>query len=607
MKKILVMVLCFFSTIGLAMAQEYPDEEGKELEEVRRALVEAYKTEKEYRLAEAEYKKLLQSNPQDQEARVGLADVLTQQKRYAEAIQEYKIALQINPESQKIKTRLAWVYFWNQDYKSAEALFTELLQEDPQDIAIKTGLADLYAYSGNLKKATALYKELLATEDNLEILEKLADALTWSGQHKKALHLYNEILAKKDDPKVRLQKARVLGYLRRYTAATQEYQRILNENYDQEIELEMKARRAQWKNRTISAIGYYEDIIEINPENLDVLFNLSQLYSYSSQWQEAEKSYRQILRLLPGHPQAELALRKVRLISRHLSVEPAYEYIRADSTDRSVDIHKSMYSAKGTLPLGKLRYSFLYRRSERDFNDFADTSEDESEFSFTYLAGLRWRLNGFYNFISYDNDIDDMETYGGNLNFRFFDLGVWSMGFEKERLENNSKVIRQGLYRDSYKSRLDLDISPRVTLGLDYLYADYSEDNTVNEPGGDITYLLLFEPVQLSLQYRYSMIDFDREIADYFSPQEFSVNSITLHWRHFLSRATSFFGSNDLFYDLKYTGSQDSAEVVSHNYSASLNWDIVQRLRLTLEGSYGTSNPSVYEDSRALASLKLYF
>lgn len=251
--------------------------------------------------------------------------------------------------------------------------------------------------------------------------------------------------------------------------------------------------------------------------------------------------------------------------------------------------------------------SLEYKLTNRSFSDFADVVENEARVAFSYLEAPEWWMGAFYGFIDYNKGIDTLHTFGTDFNFRVFDLGVWSLSHQRQRLENSSGLIKNNYYRDNYKHRLDLDISKRLKIGLDYLFSNYSDDNCKNEPGADILYYLSLEPKRLTMKYRYFFRDFDDTVTEYFSPRDFSTHKLSLNWRHFLNKEEVFFGADDLYYDLKYDMAVDSGDIVSHKFSLELNRDISKRLNLNLKGSLTNSSADVYEDKSVTASVKYYF
>ncbi len=576
--------------------------------EVKVKLADAYMMDKDYGSAVDQYTEILKNDPSNIKARVSLADILSWQKKYDDSIREYKKALDIEPGNIDIKIKLARAYLWSKDYAKAQGLFKNIIEKDPGNIEAKVLIADSYAYSKEFAKAIVFYKEALSAKYDREVKVKLADTLSWNKNYSEAIKLYNELISKQDDLNLRLQKARILGWTRRYDESLREYQKILDAKNDESVRLEMQSKKAYWDNRIKQAISCYKKLIDKNPENTEAMFDSSQIYSYQSMWNEAIQEYEKILQRSPGHFRAREGLEKTGLIAGHAALESGYEFFEADSASRDTDIKKNIFFNKLSVPLNKkIDLNLGYSLTGRQFSDFSDVIEHEEGLGLAYRNNPGWRADGFYNAIEYSKGIKTMHEFGGAFNFRIFDAGESRLSYERQRLEDNSTVIRGNFRHDSYNARTDFDINKRVKIGADYLYSNYSDGNHKNEPGCDILYYLSLEPKALYIKYRYFFRDFNKKVSEYFSPQDFSTHAIAVHWRHFLNKEEVFFGADNIYYDLGYDISLDSTGIVGHKFTGGFAWDINKRLQVKAEGQCVLSSASVYKDKRALVSVKYYF
>jgi tetratricopeptide (TPR) repeat protein len=512
-------------------------------------------------------------------------------------------------DEREIRKLLAEAYVMAEDYESAEAEYRKILQDEPENTDARVALADILSWQREYKPSIAEYEKALAVEPgNLEIKRKLADVLSWDKQYRRSLDLYDEILSEKEDVRARLQKARVLGWTREYEASIREYEKILELTHNSRILLEKQAKVAYWNNRPPQAIGHYRALLEREPENVEARFDLSQIYSYQSMWDEAIGEYKRIIDIDPAHFRAKEGLRKAELISEHIATEAGYEFFEADSRGRVNDIRRHTLFNKLYFPVShKLRLETNYNFTHRSFGDFGDVKENEGRLGFTYSERPDWWAGGFYGLAGYDRGIDIMHTFGGNVNLRVLDNNVSTFSFERERLENSSKIVRERYYRDNYKERLNFDLNRKLKLGADYLYSNYSHDNYKNEVGADILWYLLFEPTRFTVDYRYFYTDFDKTVGEYFSPRALSTHKIGIDWRHFLNKEELFFGADNLFYDLEYDLAVDSGGIASHRFGAGLGRDINKRLNLNIKGAVTDSSGDVYEDKIIVAGLRYYF
>lgn len=537
-----------------------------------------------------------------------LIEALISGKNYkmAELALEERIAA--NPQDIKARIYLGQVCLYSGNYKRSEEIFKDILKGNPDNFEANLHLADAFAYSGNFKEAELLYRKALGQKYDLKVKERLADVLSWNMKYDEALRLYDEMLAKKEDTGLRLKKARVLGWQGKYGKSLNEYKHILKAAYDKNVELEMHAKKFYWDNRIKNAISSYEKLILVEPQNLDAAFDLSQIYSYQSMWPQAMDSYRQILDVSPNHFRAREGLEKAKLISKHLLLSPAYEYYRAESPSRDTDIRRQSFINEFNRPLTTgLAFSGAYKLTFRSFSDYGDILENEGKLKLTYINNPNWHAAAYYDFAVYNKDINTVHTFGANYGMRTFDYGMFDFSYDRERLENNSRVIIGRFYSDNYKERWTIDVNKNLKVGFDYLFANYSDSNYKHEPGFDVLYYFSFEPKRLTLKYRYFYKTFKNTVTDYFSPKNFSTNSLALDWRHYLNKEEVFFGANNLYYDLGYEASVDSTDIVGHKFSGELGWDINKRLNISIKGSVVNSSCNVYNDSNVIASLKYYF
>jgi tetratricopeptide (TPR) repeat protein len=513
-------------------------------------------------------------------------------------------------KEQELERLLAESYAADGEYEKAIDMYGQQLEKEPGNIKARIALADTLSWMQKYDESIAEYKKVLEIDPaNLEAKEKLAGVLSWDKRYDESIALYDEILKEKEDIGIWRQKARVLGWAKQHGKAIKEYQKILDKQDDKLTELEMKAKKAYWTGRVKTAIDYYDQLIELDPKNVEAMFDLAQIYSYQSMWEQAEREYENILDISPTHFRAKEGLRKTELISKHISLKSAYRFFEADSTSRDTDIRKHQFLSTLEVPLGyKMKMDIDYELTGRSFADFHDIIENKGRVKITYLNGPDWQANAYYGLIGYNKDIDELtHLFGGNLTFRVLDLGTFSSSYDRERLENTSEVIRRHFHRDNLLERLNIDVTERLKIAMDYIYSHYSDGNYKNEPGFDILYYLSIDPMRLTVKYRYFYREFNKKVSEYFSPKGFSTNIFALNWRHYLNKEEIFFGADDLYYDLDYTVTIDSLEIVGHTFSWEFNWDLNKRLNFNVKGSVTGSSANVYKESGVTAGIKYYF
>jgi tetratricopeptide (TPR) repeat protein len=588
----------------------------------------------------AQYKYILKSNPKDLNTMQSLAQVYTWQGRFKEAEAMYKDILKIYPDNIEIYTYLGEVLAWQKKYdeaivyfekaigdtkrvtllygttllysgryNEAKDVFNKILEKNPEDIEAKASLADCYAYTKMYQEAIALYGEALAAKDSIEVKERLADTLSWDKQYDAAIKLYDEILYERYDSRIHRQKARVLGWARMYDEADREYQNILEKEFDQTVELEMQAKRAYYNSRNRSAIEKYQKLITKEPKNAEAMFDLGQIFSYESMWQKAIDTYKGLLDVYPAHMRAKEALRKAELISEHVALSTMYDYFKGESTSRETDIKRHQILSSLSIPLNKNTFfSVDYTFTRRMFKDFHNLSENKARVKLDYLARPNWQAGAYYGALGYHQELDKIsQIFGGNFSYFLDDMRSLNLNYDRQALEDNSTVIREYLYKDNFKARMDFDMSRRLKIGADYTMALYSDNNILYEPGADILFYLQLEPKMLYFRYRYFYKEFKEKDKEYWAPKGLSTNTFTINWRHFLNKEEIFFGADNIYYDLRYDFSIDSERVAGNKFTCEFNWDINENLNFNVMGSVMGSSNSVYEEQKARAGFRYYF
>ncbi len=633
----------FFLITGLMLvAAPLFAEEGVNQKELKELMGDSYMIEQDYDSSVKQYREVLAKDPQNIKARVSLADVLSWQQKYEEAVAEYLKVLELKPGDLEVEQKLAVVYSWKKDFLKAEALYQKILATNPSDpkqtvafaeVCFRLGktqeaeqlvkgvlekdptnrdakvlLGDIYAGDQDFEKALALYHEVLDEKYDRKVKAKIGDVESWTRHYREALQIYDELLAEKEDAALRLQKARILGWERKYRQSRKEYQKILSQGPNELVKEEMDAKEFYWSNRVKRAIAAYKKLLSKAPENAEAMFDLSQIYSYQAMWREATDQYKKMLDVFSDHFRAKEGLKKVVLISSHPVLASGYEFFKARSGARDVDIHKNSFNSLMNVPLNmQTDLQAGYNLTRRSFVDFHDLTENQARIGLSYEKNPDWAAGAFFNLITYNRSVAPVYEFGEQFAFRTFDVGQMTLSQEQQRLENNSTVIRDRLVRNNFKVRQDFDLTKRWKAGADYMFSYFSDHNRCSDVAGDTLYFLSLEPRALYVKYRYEFRNFRKIETDYFSPQGYSLHTISLKWKHFLNKEEVFFDANDIYYEAGYDVSFDSTGITGHSVGGSLTWDITKRLQISGGGQYTISSTKIYEDAGAKGSVKYYF
>lgn len=571
-------------------------------------LAEVLSWAKELKRSENLYRKIIQKDPGKKEAYLGLAKVLIGQSRHQEAIAVIdKVGKVRGAKDARLLYGKAFLYSGKP--RLARDIFVKVLKDYPQDVETRELLAQAYAYSKDYKKAISLYREILAKTDNRKAKKGLAEVLSWDRRYQESIKLYGQLLSAEYDKEIKRQRARVLGWSKNYQKALAEYEDLLNKEKDPAIRLEMEAKESYWKGEVKNAINGYQKLLIEEPANLEAAFDLSQLYSYQGIWEKAIEQYEGILKAQPLHFRAREGLAKAKILYKKVKTRLAYLFFEADSPDRTTDIkkHQILKSASFFIDKNK-RIKISSDFAKRSFSDFSSISENKVYLEITYQDKPDWSLGAYYGLVNYHKHLDELfHLFGVSFGHRFLDRGMFNFNYQRQRLTDNSQLIRGYAYRHSFENKIDFDLTSKLTMGLDCRLAYYFDSNFLVEPGIDFTYYFSKEPRQFYLTYRYFFKEFRKESIDYWTPRGFSTNKLTLAWRHYLDSDQLFFGADQLYYQLKYEVSLDSTDILIHKFISEFNWDINKRLNIYVGGSFADTTSNVYQEKRITAGLKYYF
>jgi tetratricopeptide (TPR) repeat protein len=113
-----------------------------------------YERQKKYDLAEAEFRKVLESNPDNAEALNYLGYMLANRGvKLDEAAKMIEKALQIEPDNAAFLDSLGWVYYQQGKYNEAESPLLRAVEKMGSDPTVHDHLGDLYLKLGKTKDA----------------------------------------------------------------------------------------------------------------------------------------------------------------------------------------------------------------------------------------------------------------------------------------------------------------------------------------------------------------------------------------------------------------------------------------------------------------------
>lgn len=210
----------------LTAARERPIEVEEGTEDERRERASAAYEKKDYDAAEAEYRALLKTAPDEKEAHLLLGRILSQQQRYAEAITEFEAVAQLDPKETETRASLVRLYLMKERDAEAEAAARQLLKLAPRDVDAHHLLARvLLRNPGKLDEAASEIEAALQSKETSELLETKAYILLARNSLDEALKAAERALAldRSRNPPARAAVAVVLYRMERIAEAVAAY------------------------------------------------------------------------------------------------------------------------------------------------------------------------------------------------------------------------------------------------------------------------------------------------------------------------------------------------------------------------------------------------
>mgnify|MGYP000014694013 CR=1 FL=1 len=597
----------------------------------------------DYDIARKYYAELLSYSPQDRHLQLRLADLLFTERNYREAVALYEKAA-VTPIEQPQFRNLCYGYVVLERRQDALRGYEEYLKAYPGDVDAKLGLAQLLLVQGKADEAeiytqellkehasdkdvllklavfsssrrkytsaTRLYERILSLDpENKEARLWLARIKSWSKDYRASLELYGSLIERDagwDVP--RREKARVLGWMREYRKSVLEYQKAVKEiKSTQIIELEMRAKENYYLRFYKEAITAYHQWLALEPDNLEALFDLAQIYAQQRDWNNAIKSYERILTIDPTHFQSRIAIATSRRYQKSTVFRTGTHTFEADSASRQADArYRGFYSA-AEFPLTE-RFSASLRQ-EAGFYNFSSPSsvtQSRSSFALAYNSRPHFWIDLAYAFNNYSDNIKESASFSERLNFSPAGGIEFALSHERRDLIENGLTLKQRLRSDDYKLLVSISPNRRIKALVDGGYMDLNDGNHKIEYGVGLYSQLLYEPSSLILFYQFRQYGFSKSKDIYFSPASFHINSLGLEWKRFLNAHELFEGSNNTYYTLRYQANFDVHDQHGHvfyagfyrdwndRFATNFSWqkifyehrDNYRQEQLTLEGRY---------------------
>ncbi|QDT88645.1 tetratricopeptide repeat protein [Gimesia algae] len=213
--------------------------------------------------AEKSYQRALQFAPDDIGTLKNYAVFLTSQQKYEAAITVLQKAIVLHPGSWEIKNNLGIVYSAQKEFESAIKCFQDALKQAP---------------------------------DNYEILFHLGKAFEKSKEISQAMLAYREVLEKhRNHPGAAFHLGSLMASLGDLDNAYEIFQSLYQSDQTNTASLYGMGSVRLRQKKIGSAVGYFELLVELEPDHLQSRLKLIDLYSSQLRMEDAEEQTKQAL------------------------------------------------------------------------------------------------------------------------------------------------------------------------------------------------------------------------------------------------------------------------------------------------------------------------
>ena len=439
--------------------------------------------------------------------------------------------------------------------------------------------------------------------NNTQAILDLAHLKRWMGQYDKASVWYQKYLTKKPDDKLtRLEQARLAGWNLEYDKAERYYKKLVKD-FPEEVgfKMEMFAKTNNWLGWNIKASEYYKKALEYAPDDVELLFDLGQVYDRRMLYSKAYNQYERVLEIAPSHSMAdqtrisEESRQKQYLQSNHL-------YLKKKGRGNEVDLElyrtDIMYSpirgfADAEWQFGT-GWSNLSVSGHSVTVNHAMISMDK-----IYDNSLRVKLNT--EFSNYNQRPHQTFQFDSTTSYRFNDIIETFLITGQEDVIDNINTLNNGLSR--YYVGPGLFINPFRNTSV-FLYGKrfwYNDHNRAYEYDLRAEHKILKYPRILKIIGKFYKFDTSIDKGSYWTPNSYWRKSIGLGWYHYLDKQ-HYEGSENLYYFLEGHLSVDNESEEGQEIKTGIVYDSNRQLSFGIEYSAFVSD--VYDQSQATAFIR---
>ena len=501
---------------------------------------------------------------EDIRLRIELAKLSLGDYAWDRAIGELSNVLQWQPDNAMAMVLLGEAY--NQKLKAGfvadpSRVFTTVLARDPNNSRARLGLARAFIIRHNFPKAIAEYDILIAQDASYTYVKReRARALYWNQDYEASFEAYDELLAGLPTGAYPVD---IFG------SNTPDAGMRAGMDFEAELEVSEGIRlerevKMNMSSRPMIAKDALEQLVVVEPANLEAHFDLAQLHHREGHTRLASQSYEELISMVTGHKEAELALQGANLATRPKFLLDVSSEDRNGRSGLSV-MHESSRIGELIFPMGDAADFFAVGLGQRTY-DRVETSPLNANVlrvRGSKRMGERTVVTGAMEAPHYNLSEDAFQER------LLFDLGIEHRTLKElgvdmrvfaDNVAENSVTIANDLHRTGARMGITKKHSRAVDFGASLMFADYSDGNARFEMNLFAAYEFSPAPQSLRILTKIDTLDFSKKsdglgdapiLTDldipYFAPSGYSIFSTQVDWRHQFGEYW-FTGTPDMWY-----------------------------------------------------------
>ncbi|MDH3392540.1 MAG: tetratricopeptide repeat protein [Desulfobulbaceae bacterium] len=274
---------------------------------------------------------------------------------------------------------------------------------------------------------------------------------------------------------------------------------------------EFAAKRAVKRKEYLFAERQYQAALRDDPRSPSLLFGLAGVYSRLGWLGEEAAIYDQLAAQRVEFPGLAEARQRNRLKRRPLTTA-SYGYQEEDGRDGYKDIRREWQSVSMHFsPMALSRQEMDLSLSRRRYRPVQGNSSIRANRAlFSYSAGLTSWLSGRLAAGVESPLEDNLSSTGilqGALNFKIGDKVTAGFSYDRDVVSDTMASLTRKVLRETIKGSTSLALLPRLQVGADCSYIEFSDANETKGYDFWASYQLLTEPNSLQVQYLYDFKD----------------------------------------------------------------------------------------------------